>query len=563
MTVYTALLRKECYTQRSGILGLLLLLPCVPALAFILGKPEILDVDLLPIMGAMVGCVSASFVIGTRLIPDEREGNGYRFLERLPGNLHRAYLAKLTCYVLVIVGCAIYGNLVAQLTLELRGKVLPSEIRFSEIASSAALLIPLCCALWIFAASAWAPSGALAFPTGLICASVLCWPAHYLFVRSDWFVARAWEPWAFYSLSGSAAVLSAWASFAIGLRHSSSRSRAALVGLTVAALLVSPLWAWTAYRWHRVVHLDPSDPEFAILSVQVDENSSMAFVQATREGFGLDDKGRDWPSNPASIHGFRVDLESGAWESCPVDTMALDRNSDSRNLGVAAASLPPGATLSQSRYGFGRAVRDESSRRIGMYDESRARFYAFADVLSEVEERYWFVFLFNMRVLPDHWLVRNEWEFSSRGTSDVWTRIDPGTGERSSVKYLNDDDRIVAIFEDGNLLVARAGGMLRLDVTSGDTQSVELEEWRENALSVMFHTQRTPISVDSLSLFAHYENIATFDPSKNEFRWLPGGNYRLLKQTDSESAVFLDEHKRLVRMDLRTGELTALFPKDS
>ena len=44
---------------------------------------------------AFAATSAALMVIGTHLVPGEVNGSGLRFLERMPGNLHRAFLAKL------------------------------------------------------------------------------------------------------------------------------------------------------------------------------------------------------------------------------------------------------------------------------------------------------------------------------------------------------------------------------------------------------------------------------------------------------------------------------------
>ena len=58
---------------------------------------------------AFAATSAALMVIGTHLVPGEVNGSGLRFLERMPGNLHRAFLAKLGFFLVAVCGCAAYG----------------------------------------------------------------------------------------------------------------------------------------------------------------------------------------------------------------------------------------------------------------------------------------------------------------------------------------------------------------------------------------------------------------------------------------------------------------------
>ena len=62
-----------------------------------------------PVTAGAVGMLAGLLVVGTDLLSREVRGARLRFLERLPGGLSAAFLAKLAVFLLVVAGSALYG----------------------------------------------------------------------------------------------------------------------------------------------------------------------------------------------------------------------------------------------------------------------------------------------------------------------------------------------------------------------------------------------------------------------------------------------------------------------
>ncbi|MFT5287579.1 MAG: hypothetical protein ACI8TQ_003767 [Planctomycetota bacterium] len=102
--------------------------------------------------------------------------------------------------------------------------------------------------------------------------------------------------------------------------------------------------------------------------------------------------------------------------------------------------------------------------------------------------------------------------------------------------------------------------MVRLDPGSGEQIAVEFSGVRQRELNLFFHTQRVPLSAVESSTLGYCENIAVFDPVRNQFRWIPTGDYTYVKQVETDSVLILDEHLGLKRINVRSGERVTIFP---
>src|SRR6185295_17109571 len=117
---------------------------------------------------------------------------------------------------------------------------------------------------WVFEASCWLPRGTLALPAAAIALALIGGPTVLAFTQHESMafygqelnVLRLWLP--------ATALVAAALSFLRGMRHGRRSGR--VVGWAFVGVLLSatPIWAWTANRWHDYVALDLNRDEVAL-----------------------------------------------------------------------------------------------------------------------------------------------------------------------------------------------------------------------------------------------------------------------------------------------------------
>ncbi|MFT4541487.1 MAG: hypothetical protein ACI841_002381 [Planctomycetota bacterium] len=552
MTLMPLYLWKEWREQRAALLGLLVLLPLLPLTAYMVGRGDLLDTSLLRGVGASAGALAAMLVIGTHLIPGEINGGGMQFLERLPGNLHRAFAAKLIFFLFAMISCTVYGFAVAELTLGLRGQ--STEAFTIDSQSMAEMLLPfLGAALWIFAVTPWVPNGPLALPVGLICVAFLCWPGHLFFADSNWFHPASFEPIGFFALCCMGAATSAWASFAFGLRHGARRGRAAVIGLTVAVICASPIWGWTGYRWHRATHWDPTDVNWIMRSVTVDNSNSYALIS-----------GRYWNdgelANFAGNTRFMARLKDGQyWTENyffePTDQVSPVDLSWSLHSPPEGIDIPEGARLSGFRAGLGYRAWSSEAGPMGFWDPFNELYVAVEDLVSDAGDTDARASLHNLIVLPRGFLLAEHYP------SQDWTWVDPTTKARTAADYPLEGDRVIAVFDDARLLIQRDEAIRVLDTQSGQSRLIRVEGTGVVDGIHNRHTHR-PLPRDRPTALGDGTNPVWLDPVRGTLRFYPGHDWRLVKQHASDGFYVIANERTLALVSAETEEATVLFPRE-
>ncbi len=550
MTVLRVYLWKEWREQRASVLWLLALLPALPLLAHAIGRGDLLDVPILPGVGAGAGALAALLVVGIQLIPNELSAGGIGFLERMPGSLHRAFLAKLALLLVAFVGFAVYGYLVAEAAGYLRGGDGAGFGRVDWAIVGQVVAPVVVCALWIFAVTPWVPNGPLALPTGVFLGAALCWPGRLLFESNGWYYPAYWEPAFLYTVAGGAAAVSAWASFAYGLRWSASRGRTAAIGVGTAVLAVSPIWCWSAYLEALATHVDPQDSSFRMHGAYLSKDRSEALIWSYNER-GRRDRSGAFLQKASLI----VSVESGAYrveepEAFPPSGFDYTISSTGLLTEEELSVLPAGAWVSPFALGLGHTVR-VGNEPAGYFDRSRGRYFPFESV--SVPRRM----MTDLIMLPSAWLLLPS------DQNAEWRFLDPDTGVERPAEHLRPDDRAVQMLVDGTLLVQRGTELLRLNVETGEARNVIQKGWQVEAGDRVRHAQNlgAPLSVETPSVILTDRDLGRYDPLRETVDWDPESSFRFCEYIDSSSALGIRDGRVLERMDLLTGERTVLFPK--
>lgn len=584
---------KEWRDQRAGLLCLALALPVLLAIATIAWDGRMVDEAVRPGVAATIAGLVALLVVGTDLLPGEVRRGRVRFLERLPGGLGTAFAAKLALFVGAAAAAAVSGAVLASAFFALRHGAMPSV---SLDALDERFVLPaIAVALWTFAASAWVPHGALAFPAAAIAIAVVCAPAWLFYGPNSTLVPTSIELRAFCGLSAIGAAVSAWCSFVHGHRRGGSTWRAARYGMLVALASMIPAWVWAGVRLHSAAAIDPHDAAFRIEGGYLGADGEHVFLCTDVEVRGPRSADRRSESRRRPLV---VDLRTGAWRSLtegpawlvPV-RLELEHNGvrSPRLLCAETTSIvQDGELVGDERFAFdaqGNVVDASALERTifaGLEEQigPRTELDVLVPRLEGVDAAPWnrsYRDPFRCRSYPARDLFgddegsvrvsmhRGRW-LVQRSLSPFYELFDPETRASTPLPDLPTDLRTLWPLDDERYLVFDGN---RLDV-------MELESGKRESIT---HDDLGPIDhVASVSSFpvplARFDPIvlALHGPGWHGFGRLDlaqrrlttarsGATLHFVACEDRDTVLAIEDHRRLVRLRFGTGERVVLFPR--
>jgi len=566
MNLWRAYLWKEWREQRAGVVGVLLVVPLLFALAAAttwIGESSFLREALRPELAAAVGALLALLVIGAELLPIERRRDTLGFLERLPGSLSAAFRAKLVFFALTTVLAALYAALLAVSIAWLWRGTSPLAIEASGWMQALRFVLPtLGIATWVFAVSAWVPRGTMAFPAAVLCIAVLCWPAWLLFGAVGPLRPLAWEPAAFLGVCALGACVSAGVSFVHGARQRGSLRRAGILGLGTAALLLAPSWAWTALRIHAYTSVDPESADFHIQSARLGADGTRVELQACRE-LPCDDGVRRRVDGPT--HTLLVDLDRGSWEPATGRVASAAPSTELTNgrpLQAEDFGLPPGTSMGPAAgFGFAATLAAPADERTGWFDPFTCQFVSRAHLerlgFARTGMRCW--------IGPSGWLVVDQ----VARLHYRWSPVDGRPVE--ALRSFSPGDGITTMLLDGRVLACGDGNVFVVDLATDQRQEVRLQGFETGCIERLHRADDLPGHLANglgLPLYAGgpgWNALACFRGDTTTLRltarsharlqWLGSGRHW------GESAIAIEDGRRIVRLELGGAGREPLFPR--
>jgi hypothetical protein len=555
------------------------------------------------------GALLAALTLTEGLAGGGRRRANLEFLARMPTGLGRAFVTRLTFYLLGILFFALLGRSCALLFSGIleggwERSLHGTGDRYLASIIPVVVMLTVVVATFGFAAALWVPQSALALPAGALAALVILAPlALFFFVPEILLVgptpARVYEV---VTLGGFAAALAAWQSFRLASRPERRTIRSVVRSSGLVALAVSPLWGWGVVCLARASAIDPADPNFRMLDVLVEPNGERAYLDGIRHPEDLMDlvghihRGKSF----AMI----ADLKSGTWQSvdelpreellaefiAPVSYVdACQRLSSSLptkppegpyGLALQERFGPPctflnGVGLSPELESLASASNNVLAGRVRgreglglslMLVQSRLVYYdpfrRLACSRAELE-----------RALPNGergkvWVRPGSWIVILYPLQRA-IRFDPTTHSCSEPNGLVEHDVLVDIVSDGRCLVLRAGELFLVDPDTGSSTPIQfsdgLRDRIEGAWSRPSHESREGTSV--LQIYAtSWRGLARLEVGTNSLVRATGSDplltwFTVLAWPDSDHVIIEEREERIVKLRFGTNEREVLFPR--
>ena len=246
-----AQLRREMRTQWSALLSLSLTLLGLVIGILIATRRDLFSDEIG--LHVVLGCsfTAALLILGSECVAGELARGTLASVARTPGGLRSAFWSKLFLFGAGVLLSSSLGPLLYA-ALE-GGDLAPAQrllaLPFHEVAVLAYVVLPAVgLALWVFAASAWTPSGVLALPTAVLISLALA--------AAFWFTPRPFQEFALHGEDALFFVpaylvggfLAARGSMLHGPVDPAARGRAALAGLGASAWVLTPAFLIVALR---------------------------------------------------------------------------------------------------------------------------------------------------------------------------------------------------------------------------------------------------------------------------------------------------------------------------
>ncbi|MFT4540440.1 MAG: hypothetical protein ACI835_002891 [Planctomycetota bacterium] len=599
--VLRSYLWKEWREQRKLIGGLVL------GLLMIVGVNGALDLwtrgidSMFTYTWVTAMCVIAtSMTVGSDLFARERHGSQLSFLERLPAGLSMAFRGKLLFFLLLMIAATLFGLGLAALG----GLVFGSGVPRFTISSWSPfdLAMVLTVVLWTFAVSTWIRTSVTAVPITLLMLGVLSTPVvvfHRLMLLTvSWPMPHQW--WFLGSLA-----LGALVAARVCFVNASARARPKRVAvgycLGVGLLAFLPVNTWAALQWGEWQRR----PYF-ILDAVIGDNGRFAYLSLAQVDLG---RSYTYESMFSQDRGaLIVDLDSGAWRfvSDHVSSWFLQRNgalllsawpteselSTGNVEGVTqeydpSTGQPVDTTLGAESmptdpadYGLESFARQDWSHvptvrasglgHLAIFPRSNVpgptNLFRSSDgtqVLDVSSER-----VRDVIIMRDGFLLLEE---------GIWQWFDPDTREHTRSALLGEGDHVLALLDDGSLMVLREQGLHHVDLDSGVNDSIEMEGFTHRPLGL--DKAFTDYQSRSKSLWAPLNPSKPFlivmasDPLNTEPQLvmldLDDGVLRAIKSVGlyhnrlvwsaPDRVIVATDHHQLMECDLETGQRTILF----
>ena len=525
----------------------------------------------------LLAMLATLLTVGADLLARERSQGRMGFLERVPGGLAAAFRGKLAFFVILLVGAALFGSLLASGAALIRTGQLPDD--FAQGLPLWLLGAVLLVSVWVFAVSAWMPSSVLAFPAAVMLVALLGLPAALLSRGGRLFLPTPIEAALLFGSCVAGALLSAWASFVVGSRLGRTRRRAALVGTSFAVLAFLPQWGWAGMRY-----AEARNAPFEIVNGWVGHGGRRAFLNLARRA-----------PDPPRITAVVVDLENATW-SIPgsVDGSALlpERRYLRRAsvLGVDAcerfelhevgedeptvfaaetgaprapvpepadfglATRPAAFTIRWAGLGQGIRFQDEAGDRRELFrDPSGGCAVDRREILPDLTRVY-----AEVRVRPGRWLAFD---------GEDWLLFDPVSSASEPLTCLSPGERIGPSVDDGRVLLLAAGKVFLLDPETCERWAIR-SDLEVHHVSAGHSFKNPPLAAGSSSAVSIFMSagpaLALLDLGEYALHPSPatfGTRIRILSSRGLRVLVLEDE-RHLLRLDLESGEREVLFSVD-
>ncbi len=367
MSHFTTLLWKEWRDHRVTLLGYVIGVP--PLIAWGMSAlPAAKRVEpMLASWAALCGLVIAMLTIFGDLFAGEEQRGTIKLLRRMPGGLLPAFLAKVA---FALLGALVMSGVGYVTTVGLGVAVWGAK-------AWPALMLPafgqpewlFALAGWVAVAAIWLPRATVALPAAALTIVLFGAPMAMAFWMQPGMQPTTGELQAALIGLSLAALLVAGLSFVLGKRRAARSWKPAAIGLLATLGCFAPAYAWTGVRVARFLELDPSAANFRLdrrLDAALSPDGRQAYVvgyhvaKETTAVRAVTD--RESARGDGPPHALAVDLVDGTsralgpagskfWSPSICDSHGM--RTPTPRLAVIA---PTGPT------GFSRATKDKSVR---------------------------------------------------------------------------------------------------------------------------------------------------------------------------------------------------------
>jgi hypothetical protein len=557
---------KEWREHRLALLAVTLTCTAMMTGAWIFRAPS------LPMIWGVIAVLVFLLAVGGELLGERRSG-GLAWIQRLPSGLGPAFCAKLVFFLTMatLVAAQGYGaGWLLECLRDRRSGGLQQDIELFVVA------VAVIWGVWTFAVSTWTLRGGLSLLAAALVVCVLGFPI-WRVLEAGYRPASS-QLWALSGALASSALVGAWLGFVHGARLGRGTLSSAVFGLGPALPVLLVVSLWSAARLEEREALDPLAKDFIVRWRMITDDGRTAFVAAKHER-------RRWASDSMPLHALRVDLEEGSFEPLGILGRQFDRyREDEHGLyhldeTVIAAEGRQPSVFDVARgeprewdskkndlggwrpKGLGLEVFQDTRKPRAIRDPFRKRDYPVAG-LGEC----WYAG--TLLVRPGRWL------YSPSSSSSHWLWLDPDTNERSLVDWPEHAKPLV-LFDDGRILLADPEQGLRL-VQPEENLSVALDSRGIPAehIQANLHCLRVPPqqwrSQDAgrsgtIVLRTTEQAWLILDENASDVRRLPvpdSVGFVCLRGRDTAIVSEWNRRGGFSRLDLVTGELTALWPRE-
>lgn len=590
MQVFQMYLWKEWREQREILAGLTMGLLVATGLISTMIAKEALASSFTYTWVISMCAGGALLTVGSDLFARERQRGQLQFLERLPAGLKMAFRGKLAFFVLVMLGAALYGGLLAAIAgLVFTGNIPATDLTLGLIPVVALTVVT---ALWFLAVSTWVPTSIVTAPVSAILIVVSLIPAWLLFRLTG----HIMPPMLILVSAALGALLCARVCFVNALAFSRSRRVAVMSCFGLALLSFSP---WSAWAWGNYQHL--WSLPLTIREAVVTGGEGFAFVNLEGPSPPIPTRNK-WRRRAAIV----LNLETLSWsmegtrensaftdkrrakfpgQQGPAQIMLYEPESGGRSVSYDALTGKPGAPHEPTAVIFPYTASDFGIETIG--ERHRIRWAGTGQHLRSYGEGQDDMVHFrsadgarhlhlprsaaawNVLALEEGFLIRD---------GRTWSWIDPETHQREPFPYIHRSERLGATLTSGDLLVWGAGSLVVLDPSSGSREPIAVRGPDGTPIDITYlecgpwRDRRAPLDSTAPAIVvaqvrgqdATQSLIALLDFETNTLRipeWggEPAPHQRIaLCWREGAQAIAIEDGARLVRYDFDTNQREVL-----
>lgn len=613
--------QKEARSQAGMLLAYLGTTFAAISGVFLLRRPEFEtpgSAAFIVAIFTVTALIGVLVIAAPQTVRGELIGTSDQFLRRLPGALAPAFEGKLAFVATLTFALPILGWLVGTLYVTALGHEavglfeMPAQLRNGD--TLVALVLGLSFGVpWVMTLAYWLPGARMAVGGAIVLGVALALAYNnVLFLSPGLAQTMPWQAWVWWLVPLS--LLVAWVSAVPGRRGGDHRRSARLGAATLIFGLLPPT-TWLGAQVYGYHHPDLSRPE--ILRVH-------GLSPDLRYAIGRTGADRRWLSVPVRIDLASGHVEQlgavGARLTTPtpqywcegrrelfamVDANAcsiVDATTGQRwPIAVRAAALPPVPDHLQARAradarraapfvvpGDGRAWLDGGNLVIEAADGTTTQApWSVAGPTAAgdgilVAQRGEAQRLFDLRqrqfVGPagftgDAFSVGGVWFLRAKNLGGPWQRLAADGSLTPTALRLT--DRWLARIDDHSALLARTNGadsprLIAYRVATDTVDPVPLPEAAQIPAATLWPApgwatacREDPVGRVWLNCTRHDHAgvLLAFDPADGTCRAVADGNLSLLTFDGRDHALVVQDERRIVRLDLRSGKGTVLFPR--